>query len=130
MRADVAANSIDVREIGRAAGRLGRPLDVPVTMGTSLVCLIPAFFPKVVSWLEFDRSAVMAGGWWRVATGHLVHWNVDHLIWDLLVFAVLGAICERRGRTRLVVTLSVAAVLISAAAWWLLPQIASYRGLS
>jgi len=114
----------------RAAGWLGRWLDIPLTIGVSLFALGAAFAPRMGGWLEFNRSAVMAGEWWRILTGHFVHWNLDHLMWDLLVFVVLSAMCERRNQMRFVVTLSAAAVLISAATWWLLPDVASYRGLS
>jgi len=72
----------------------------------------------------------MAGQPWRIVTGHLVHWNIEHLGWDLLVFAVLGTICERKGKLRFVVTLCAATLLIPVATLFLLPQLVSYRGLS
>jgi rhomboid family GlyGly-CTERM serine protease len=128
------ANVVTVLSAGRATERaadwLSRRLDVWVTIGLSLLVVAAALVPAASTGLELDRTAVASGEWWRVVTGHFVHWNVEHLTWDLLVFVVVGAICERRSRVRFAITLSVAAMLISAAAWWLLPQVASYRGLS
>ncbi|MFO1394245.1 MAG: rhombosortase [Steroidobacteraceae bacterium] len=33
--------------------------------------------------LRYDREAVLAGQWWRLATGHLVHADGAHLGWNL-----------------------------------------------
>ncbi len=48
--------------------------------------------------LEFDRTAISAGQIWRLATGHFTHWNADHMAWDVMMFAVLGAMIERHNR--------------------------------
>src|SRR5262245_3930972 len=130
MTANLAADLSAIRPIERAIDWLSRWFDVPVTMGISLVVAVAALVPAAATWLEFDRTAVTSGEWWRVATGHFVHWNAEHLTWDLLVFVVVGAIYEKRSRVRFAITLSLATLLISAAAWWLLPQVESYRGLS
>ncbi len=80
--------------------------------------------------LEFDRAAI--GHWqlWRIVSGHLVHWNTDHFVWDALMFGVLGCICERADRRRFVACLVGSAAAISAAILWLLPGMSIYRGLS
>jgi len=80
--------------------------------------------------LAFDRTTIVAGEFWRLLTGHLTHWNGDHLTWDLLMFAVLGAMIERRSRWSLIAIVLAAAGSISAAVWLAQPQITQYRGLS
>jgi len=80
--------------------------------------------------LTFDRTAIAAGEYWRLLTGHLAHWGSDHLTWDLAMFAVLGAMIERRCRGCFLATVLVSAGAISAAIWFVQPQIAQYRGLS
>ena len=47
------------------------------------------------------RRALQAGEIWRLATCHLTHWNAEHLQWDLLMFVVLGAVCELRNPRRM-----------------------------
>jgi rhomboid family GlyGly-CTERM serine protease len=86
--------------------------------------------PGASTWLQFDSGAVAAGQWWRIVTGHVTHWNLDHLFWDGAVFAVLGVLCERRNRVCFFVGLLAAAVLIPLSVWLLSPEMQTYRGLS
>ena len=101
-----------------------------LTVWLTVLCLGIALLPNADSWLQFDRSAIAAGQWWRVVTGHFTHWNGEHLFWDLSIFAILGWICERKDRSRFVIGLSAATLLISFAGWILLPVLQTYRGLS
>jgi len=96
----------------------------------TFVALILAFVAGATVLCEYDRATILDGQWWRVITGHFVHWNYDHLFWDLLMFVVLGVFTERRDRVSFVVTTVVAALAISAGLWWGTPQLTTYRGLS
>ncbi|BBO35984.1 rhombosortase [Lacipirellula parvula] len=79
---------------------------------------------------EFNRQAIANGEWSRLLTGHLVHWNFDHLLWDAATFLVLGVACLWRSVGRTAATLLAAAVAISGAIFFLQPEIETYRGLS
>src|ERR1700743_2922276 len=35
---------------------------------------------SIAALLRYDRSAIAAGGWWRLLTAHIVHLDVHHLI--------------------------------------------------
>ena len=100
----------------------------------SLLLSVPAvlmyLFPSVGDSLQFERAAVDAGGWWRLLTCHWTHWSLDHLLWDTLVFLILGAACERAGRTRFLSCVAGAALSCSLAVWLFLPEVETYRGLS
>jgi rhomboid family GlyGly-CTERM serine protease len=78
----------------------------------------------------YDRASIACGEAWRLVTGHLTHWSADHLGWDLVMFAGLGAMIEGRGRWGLVRTLLLSAIAISAALWLWRPDVQQYRGLS
>lgn len=80
--------------------------------------------------IQFDRSAVAAGETWRMLTCHLSHWSWDHLFWDAVVFAGLGAWLERDDRRRFIGLVAAAAAAISAGVWFWQPEMATYRGLS
>ena len=86
--------------------------------------------PSLALWLQYDRTAMAAGQWWRLVTCHWTHWSWDHLLWDALVFAFLGALCERDGRGRFVICLITSAVMVPVAVWLACPYMVTYRGLS
>ena len=100
----------------------------PVTCLMSLAAITISLWPGCRLLLELDHSAVAAGEWWRLLTGHLTHWNNEHLFWDLLMFTLLGWICERRSRTSYAYCMASAAVAISVGMLWTSPL--TYRGLS
>jgi rhomboid family GlyGly-CTERM serine protease len=107
--------------------RLG---SVPLTFWLSMLTVGAMASPQWQSALELDRAAVGAGQWWRVLTGHLTHWNGEHLFWDTLMFLSLGLICERRDPrvTGGLLALSAGAISLGFLAGQ--GDLASYRGLS
>ena len=60
---------------------------------TILLCL-PALgligFSSIMIELQYDRTAILQGEIWRLITGHWTHFPGDHLLWCVLVFAVMG----------------------------------------
>lgn len=80
--------------------------------------------------LQFDRTAIADGELYRLVTGHFVHWNLDHLVWDAAVFIVLLLIGWRTDRRRTLATLAAASVAIPVVLWFAMPQMQTYRGLS
>jgi len=80
--------------------------------------------------LQLDRSDWGIRTVWQSITGHLTHWNGNHLAWDLAVFGMVGAFVEIRSRRVLLrlILLSGAAISLAVLAW--LPEIQYYRGLS
>jgi rhomboid family GlyGly-CTERM serine protease len=79
---------------------------------------------------EFDRAAIEVGQVWRLVTGHWTHWSPDHLFWDVATFGALGLLAERRSRASFLACTLSSAVAISAALWFLRPDVLTYRGLS
>jgi rhomboid family GlyGly-CTERM serine protease len=80
--------------------------------------------------LQFDRAAIAAGEVWRLATCYLTHFNGEHLLWDLLMFAALGALCEYRNATRMWACVAAGAAAVTATVYWWFPDVYFYRGLS
>ena len=110
---------------------LARLYRFPV-LTAALTALALAFWaiPGGATALQYDRAALGAGELWRAATGHWTHWSTDHLTWDLLVFAVFGALLENRSRRAFASVVAGSALAISAAVWLGAPQLQFYRGLS
>ena len=40
-------------------------------------------------WLRYDRTAIMAGEYWRILTGHFVHLTWMHLLMNLIGFLLI-----------------------------------------
>jgi rhomboid family GlyGly-CTERM serine protease len=103
---------------------------VPVTLAVALLAVVIACIPSAADLLQFDRVRIASGEIWRMATGHLTHWNMDHIQWDLLMFVAVGAICELRDPRRMRLCVMAAAASVSMLVFSAFPSVDAYRGLS
>jgi len=58
--------------------------------------LMVAGFPGGSAWLMYDRQAILRGEFWRLFTGHWVHFSTSHLLYDTLALGLAGAMLEAR----------------------------------
>ena len=100
------------------------------TIGLAIFCIAAHAHQQLSDWLAYDRTAIQAGEIWRLLTGHITHYSADHLLWDALMFVVLGLLVEGRCRGSFVVTVLASATAITVVLWFAHPQVAAYRGLS
>jgi len=103
---------------------------IPVTFTISIVTLILYAVPSLAATMEFHTSVDFHDQVLQTLGCHLLHWTTEHLFWDLSMFVILGAICERFNRTTYVVSLIASAALIPPIAAFFHPAIETYRGLS
>ena len=80
--------------------------------------------------LVCDRDAILAGEWWRIWTGHLVHFGWPHFVADAGLFLILGRLLERPHPVISRLALVVMPVVICATIFWLDPAMTRYGGLS
>ncbi len=66
-----------------------------VAVAVAVAC---SFRAGVGAALVGERSALAGGEWWRLWTGHLVHFSAAHLGWSGLVWVMAGAWMEREDR--------------------------------
>ena len=71
-------------------------------------------FPSLADRLQYDRSAVVEGQLWRIATCHLTHWSFEHLFWDVTALLFLGFVIEQDKRRRLLTCMGLSAAVDSA----------------
>jgi rhomboid family GlyGly-CTERM serine protease len=100
------------------------------TMVLAVVTIVIFAFPALTSSLQLNYDSVMSGQWWLVLSGHLTHYDGQHLFWDLLMFVVLGAICERQNKKLFGVLLVIMATIVSLTVMFACSDISEYRGLS
>jgi rhomboid family GlyGly-CTERM serine protease len=81
--------------------------------------------------LRYDRSAIAAGGWWRLLTAHIVHLDAHHLILNELGLVLMWSLFadDYDGVEWCVIVLG-GALSISSGLWWLSPRVAWYVGAS
>jgi rhomboid family GlyGly-CTERM serine protease len=86
--------------------------------------------PGAGACMQFDRAAIAGGECWRLVTGHLAHFDSNHLVWDVGMLLALGFAAERESAPGCAWTLGLGSLAISAAVWFWQPQFLVYRGLS
>ena len=105
-------------------------LAAPLTWTLAAVAVVASMVPGLPGLLEYDTVALAHGEFWRMLTGHLCHWNLDHLFWDLSVFLGLGTMCEWRSRRGVLGCVVGTAIATSGFMLVMLPEVPTYRGLS
>lgn len=80
--------------------------------------------------LVYDRVAIAAGEWWRLITGHWVHSDADHALWDIAALILFGALFEVRVDRDVLWNLASGTLAIDLWLWWALPDLIRYCGLS
>lgn len=107
------------------------PRSVPVF--TLLLCgaaLIVFAFPALQHALIYDRAAISSGEWWRLVSGHLVHYSLSHLLFDVLAVFVTGAFIEIRRYRGFEWLCFLTATAIGIVLYLGAPRMAYYGGLS
>ena len=80
--------------------------------------------------LYFSAGDIARGETWRIVTGHFMHADLQHLLWNCLGLAVLGSLIEFRSQTVLCAALSAGIVSVSALLLTPFSQLEYYCGLS
>lgn len=99
------------------------------TLAITLLSLSSFLLPNLDKSLEWNRAAISNGEFWRIFTGHITHWTSSHLIWDTLVFVILGLILEKKSRPTFVALL-ILSPLSAHIALQFYSSFELYRGLS
>ena len=113
----------------RGSGR-GHGVAPVLTLAVGAAALALHALPGLGAWAELTRDGVFSGQWWRLFSGHLVHFGSEHLAYDVLALLVLGCVLERRARWLLGSVLLGSALTISVLVLLLAPEVERYRGLS
>jgi rhomboid family GlyGly-CTERM serine protease len=90
-----------------------------------LHCLVPD-----KTFLYFNAADIARGETWRIVTGHFMHADVEHLLWNCLGLAVLGMVIEQHSRTMLWAALGAGIASVSVLLLTPFPQLDYYCGLS
>lgn len=86
---------------------------------------------SVSALLRYDRSAIAAGGWWRLLTAHIVHLDARHLVLNELGLVLMWSLfAQDFDPVEWCAIVLSGALAISCGLWWLSPHVAWYVGAS
>jgi len=77
-----------------------------------------------------DKAAIMSGEWWRIWTGHCVHFGWSHFLADAGLFLILGRLLEREHPWVATLSLTLMPLVICLFVLFLDPSMHRYGGLS
>jgi rhomboid family GlyGly-CTERM serine protease len=81
--------------------------------------------------LRYDRSAIAAGGWWRLLTAHIVHLDAHHLALNVLGLVLVWSLfAQDYDADEWCAIVLGGALAISCGLWWRSPQVVWYVGAS
>jgi len=99
-------------------------------LALGLTALVIQFVPAGRDALLYDRAALQQGEWWRIWTGHLVHFGWAHFVADAGLFLILGAQLQPRHAFFARLALILMPAFVSAVIYWFDPAMTRYGGLS
>ncbi|UHQ54918.1 MULTISPECIES: rhombosortase [Microbulbifer] len=96
------------------------------------LALVVHFSPQDLDMLlRYDRGLVLSGEYWRIASGHFAHTNLNHLLLNLAALLLYWVLFPNRlPLPRLLVEVAVLATLCGLALVLFEPQVHWYMGLS
>lgn len=80
--------------------------------------------------LVFDRGAIADGELWRLVTGHLVHSDGRHALWDIGALVLIAYLMADQGWRREAIAAGAGMLAVNICLWWGLPELERYCGLS
>ncbi len=89
--------------------------------------------PGAFDTLVFSRSAIAAGEFWRLITGHFVHLGFQHFAWNVGTFVAMALVARHAmgiGYGRQMAQAAFIGVFVSAVLWFSGPTVSAYSGLS
>jgi rhomboid family GlyGly-CTERM serine protease len=95
---------------------------------TVLICL--HWLVEDKTQLYFSATDIFQGETWRLVSGHFMHADSQHLLWNCLGLAVLGTLLEYRSRCVLMASLAIGIIIVSALLLTPWSQLNYYCGLS
>lgn len=100
------------------------------TIGVIALCVASSKVNALASLFVYDREAIFRGEIWRLITSHFVHFGDMHLIYNIVVFGIIGWIIEYKGHKNFKSLCLLMACSISAILMVFKPDMIYFGGLS
>ena len=104
---------------------------IPVlTLGITMVLIGLHLLVTDKTQLYFSAAEIYKGQAWRLISGHLMHVDLQHLLWNCLGLVVLGTLLEYRSRRALITSLGAGIIFVYTLLLTPFSQLDYYCGLS
>ena len=104
---------------------------IPInTIGVLTLCITSSKVNILASLFVYDREAIFRGELWRLITSHFVHFGNIHLLYNLVVFGIIGWIIEDKKHRHFKLLCFLMAFSISIVLLVFKPDMIYYGGLS
>jgi rhomboid family GlyGly-CTERM serine protease len=100
------------------------------TIGVIALCVASSKVNALASLFVYDREAIFRGEIWRLITSHFVHFGDMHLIYNIVVFGIIGWIIEYKAHKNFKSLCLLMACSISAILMVFKPDMIYFGGLS
>ena len=102
-----------------------------LVLALALLSVAATLWPGALAALEWQRTAIDGGDWFRLLGAHVAHLSLRHLLFNLLGLALLAELLMERWHGRDIVSLCLASALgTSLLLWRFEPGLQWYVGLS
>ncbi|MDW7645075.1 MAG: rhombosortase [Desulfuromonadales bacterium] len=92
--------------------------------------LATTLLPDLAALFIYDRQGILRGEWWRLVSGHFVHFSHEHLVANLLALGASGWVFSRFGSHCLPRLWLTSTLAISISLLIFIPRMDFYGGLS
>ncbi|MFI5335268.1 MAG: rhombosortase [Opitutales bacterium] len=99
-------------------------------LAVGAACLLVQCHPEWRGALIYDRAGLARGEYWRLWTGHGVHFGWAHFVADGGLFVIMGWLLEAAHPWFSRLALVLMPLFISSLLYWLDPEMVRYGGLS
>lgn len=123
-----ASSTAAVQSLRQLHARFGLP--AWYFLAVAALALAAQVLPGWREALIYERAALGHGEWWRGWTGHVVHFGWPHFLADCGLLLIIGWTLGREYPRTSWLGLLLMPPFISAAIYWLDPEMARYAGLS
>lgn len=101
-----------------------------VTVTLTFLCMAVHFFVEQQNDFYLVKELILRGEYWRAVTGHFIHSDFQHLLWNSVGLLILGFLIERHSRKLLWLSLMSGLLFVNIFLLSPLSTIYVYCGLS